>query len=1637
VESSRRAIEAWERMRHERRVSAWRDAEVIDADLARRLTIEQEKKEATPQSEPRPHAIERSAEVVLGGATTFFREISTRYGRVVASIETDKRREELPAPPIDEPAVDASRAIFGDNAVVGAGVEALGALDDDLADEEKKPLGALQVFWFIGTILVLAGSLMGVREAWRSLEGVFRPLSIAGALFAYHVLFAGLARGLVKRSAVTGRVLGVIATGLLPVVFVAAAVAVGMSTRIAIPVALVLLAGSAATLRMLGTSVFRGGVGAAIAMGIVPCLVLELPLAPGTQTVTWIRLAMPLVALVPLAIASIRARASATPAALAHAAAAIYGAVGVAIFATSGGPSDVTLDLGTFGAAQLASTLWIGAFAGCAWWPLSEGGLARTIPRLATPLVVLALALLVGASITATIASLSIEPATLKDAGILAWAPPIVVAGTVAALAVEAFARGRPLALHVAVPFAHLAVLLGARTALSGAFPRTWSAATVGVGAALFIASPYANGRGRRFAVPIWGAIGGFATLLATLVLDGLDSFSNRPLVTTSIAAAGLCVSAHAGGRTKRPLLHVVGALAAFIGAAAFLGPVRTESFAWTASAIMAGLAFAYGAAALVVPATEVKALDDISLGFAGGGALLGALAIPPAVTFATTGDDPKLVLLAASPIIAAAVALALRAWRDASVLVSLAAGLAFAASAHVVMGVSTFAQGALVAGVCAVALVAPAALRREAADAPRFGRAIFGVVPLPLGARGRTVLDGYGLAAALLAGLAFARGFMWIAARGAVTDPFDPSAIALESERILVVVGAIAIVAAALIAFATHALDRVLARGHVATLAAAGLAIALAAVANRIGRPLPPDVVGFRLTFILAGVWLVSRAFVRWGPAVAKKLERESQGSFYHFVPHAGVAALSLLLLVDAFLVGSPTLGRALVVTPPLLLFGGALGALLLHRSFGLTPLLHVALAALLAFACVVGVHHAVIGPAFQPLVPGTRWALASDADVLARGLDPRFFPLPFASVTDVPRRALEGTAAFVVACALVFGASARVPFVLRTLGLGRPPSEHPGIARAFAHWTTIAAVLIALALSFQPSVLPALVLCFAGALAIARGSAESHLEGPKHRLIALVLGAPLVVHALAHLPGVSTYPEWAGPALGGLAVSATAIGAVLSHRRNHDGSILVRTQLAAIAYGVLALAYAFAVAARSAPDPTNALYQTFTDAFANGDATLVRSFAPAQTLALLALAAAIAAWSWRGDASRILSVAPPLLLASAGVAAGSAAVIGSRLDLPGKLITREGAIAAAAISAAATISHVASIIARRARRDDVASGIVVGRDIALLASSVVMALFVLLRDPGGVSSGVFGIGALGLSIAISLDACVRERTARHVYLVEVLVLALYAFATRELRPRPEVDALLGLGYGFTLLGVAVIARRNDLPTVATATRRFLVALPVLVAALTTNGATDSAAAIALGSALLYGAVAFAESSRIFGSLAALAANVALLVFALAQGLDGVEIYIGPLGLLVAMLSQIFAPKMTPHARSFLRVVAGALLYLPSGLKLTLRLGAAEDATYSVVFGAVCLLGVVCGLVLRVRAYLALGTIFLTLDVIANLVYVGLRDHRIGFVLLSASGLLILGVMILVTLRRDAARAILTRLRVRLRAWD
>jgi hypothetical protein len=1625
---------AWERARQRRRIDAWLADGVIDDEtanelisrLAQPLAADDAEAAPPPPLEPRASAVERRADGLVSGAAALFGEVSARWTKITHAIDEDappsSQRPRAGLGERDDAHLDASRAIFAGQgrtaAVVAAGIEALAALDEEAPAspraEIERPFGALQVFWFIGTLLVLAGSVMGVREAWRTLEGVWRPVVIAGALFAYHVLFVGLARLLARRSAVTGRVLAVIAAGLLPVVFVAAAVAIGQRASVAGPVAALLLAASGLTLVVLGRAAFDRGSGAALAAGLVPALGLELALGAGGVTPLR-RVALALVALVPVALVSLRVRRAVTSAALVGLGAAAYGALATFLLAVYGGPGDPVLPVEGGSQDARALLVWLASAAAIAWWATSGPAMAVRFPRRGAVPSILAVAVLASTSV----AAFAMSFVDAGEPGLTTHAPLVVLVLGTGVLAFEQ--RTRSGALHVAIMLAMATSIVVART-IAPLGPELRPAMWAVLPAGLLVLVGVVTDRRRRFSLACWGILLGAGALVVQLAVEGSAALPSQPWPISAATAGMLAVSAHAAGRSARPILHHFGAAFAFVGASAVFLPWRPEPWIHTFMFVCAGLAAVYGALGLAYDLVAAKdderrPLDDISLLLAFCGTWLGVVCVDVALAAVFAADTRRQAGWLAMPAVALAGVLLARALRDRSALVVLQAAVALALAAHVGMGVRAVAPGVFLAGVLALALLVPAALRAPRAEgAPRFGRAVFGLVPLPLGGGGRRLLDGFGLGGLLLAMLAAVRALSWMG------GPLD------EFERPLVVLGLAAVIAAALAAFLTRGLDVLRARGSVMTLLLAGVAIGLAAVANRIGRPLPPEVVGVRIPLILAGVWFVARAFVQWGPRLGEALDRPQDGPRYHMVPHAGVAALVLLLLADAYLVGAPTWTRALAVTPPLFFVGAAVGLLLLARSFGRESLLHAAFLSTLAASALGFAQRAIRGPSLVPLLPpGGRWVPAANVE-MARvdWLDPARFLSSGDTEALLWDRAWLGLSVAALGLGALLAASTRLPALsrpLRALVLPAADADEDAIGRALLVSILVAAILLVFGLAWQPRVPSAVAFFVAAALAAATAL-------PSYRAVALVLAAPVLVHALAHRGAI--VPDWGGPAMAGLALAAVLGGRVLSERRGRDVPVLAATQAVAIVYAPMALVHGFA-----AGGPTSPLAAA-PGLLALASAAGIASYAPAVTSAILAVTVAAAAFTWRGGLAQIIAAGASLVLAIAAVLFAAAFTSIMNGSEPAALVTREGALLGATLALVAASSHVSAIAAARVRREDTAGGFGVGRDVVLVATTLGMALHVGYGDPGGLLVGPCGVVALGVALAVSFHAAASGGTGRHVLLVETLLVAFYAFATRSLALRPEIDALVGLLYAFSLLGVAAVARRRRSVPVADATRRFAAALPfVLLLVTTTDGATAQAAGIALGSSVLYGTMAYVEKSRIFGTFAAAFANLAIVVFALAQGLDGIEVYIGPLGILVTALSQIFASKLSSAARDALRLLGGALLYLPAGLKLTLRLGEAADGTYSVIFGVVCLLGVTVGLVLRVRAYLALGTLFLTLDVIANLVHAGLRDHRIGFVLLSVSGLLILGVMIAITVRRDAAWALVRRLRARLRGWD
>ena len=71
-----------------------------------------------------------------------------------------------------------------------------------------------------------------------------------------------------------------------------------------------------------------------------------------------------------------------------------------------------------------------------------------------------------------------------------------------------------------------------------------------------------------------------------------------------------------------------------------------------------------------------------------------------------------------------------------------------------------------------------------------------------------------------------------------------------------------------------------------------------------------------------------------------------------------------------------------------------------------------------------------------------------------------------------------------------------------------------------------------------------------------------------------------------------------------------------------------------------------------------------------------------------------------------------------------------------------------------------------------------------------------------------------------------------------------------------------------------------------------------------------------------------------------------------------------------------------------------------------------------------------------HIRAYLMLGMAFLLIDLGSLLIRASLHSQRLGFFVLSLTGLMILSAMVTYTMHREKVRAGLARLRHALKTW-
>jgi hypothetical protein len=160
----------------------------------------------------------------------------------------------------------------------------------------------------------------------------------------------------------------------------------------------------------------------------------------------------------------------------------------------------------------------------------------------------------------------------------------------------------------------------------------------------------------------------------------------------------------------------------------------------------------------------------------------------------------------------------------------------------------------------------------------------------------------------------------------------------------------------------------------------------------------------------------------------------------------------------------------------------------------------------------------------------------------------------------------------------------------------------------------------------------------------------------------------------------------------------------------------------------------------------------------------------------------------------------------------------------------------------------------------------------------------------------------------------------------------------------------------------------------------------------------------------LLYGLVAATKRSFRFALLAALSANVGLWVLLHSHDIyffRHPQLWLIPIALIVLVSEHLNRDRLTASQSAALRYLALIVVYVSSTADMFIA-GLGQSWILPLILALLSVLGVLAGMLLRVRAFLFLGVAFLSVDVLAMIWHAGV-DQRQTWILYSSG--IVLGV--------------------------
>ncbi len=1494
------------------------------------------------------------------------------------------------------------------------GVDSL--LSFESLSQTLKPLFNEYVWWFIAMVLVISGSIMGIREAWLRFEGILRPFTILFAFFVYHAMFLGLGIFLYRKSAGTGKMLLLIAAGLIPLMFSIANSITRLSPEAGAAATAVSLVLSCITLLPMARRLDIPYISA----------VLYLPVPFALGALSGLAVTIPFV--LPLVILALTAATlSAT---------GMQGGAGSAPDTRSSGATTriatTEKPLQRFAFAVVGIVILVVILAGLQI-PL-EDDLSRALRQMSLMALLGQFALLLRSldlaranfftaieitayAVVALIALVAAKPL----AGALGSTAPFSFKILALPLGIGIFlraAKDHNAAIH-AVLFLSMAFILRVTKLFTAEYP--WHIFAFFIfplvipwfpSAALRAGSAGFHENKKRIFL-YWAVIAGICGSFAQLVAP-------QPHIAAALTGLLTAITIHRAAGLSRSAWHYLSPIGVLVFVARLPLPAgivlqpNEIFFAMAVIYALGGIWFERHS----TPADDASPgfpLEDLSL-------VCGALALLTLPTGLVT-DAGSWTLAAGGRIIllrpllwvlVAYLFLALRSLRDRSVLVSAFAHLAVLPAIYRIAAPRDHAEAGIFFILAAAVLYCIAALLRDSAakGAEPHGRVFLLRLRLPFdGGRVNNIGYGAGVAALVMMCFAFFNALNWIG-----NPDFDARGFMLMAQ-----IGFLLLV---VLIFHFRVFTAFRLRGSLALFFVLLFGIAFTAIINRLGRPLPVDAVALRLLLLFPLMVLLTLAIKVYGPRYGKYLEADKQGVWYYLVPVTGVIGLFLLLFYEVATVSSFDFDRAFGFVPPTAYLALALYPLILTHSVAL-PFRHAFYFFVPVFLAALFAEHSFLGPALSNANELRVWLPAAFTGPVGDALNNFAGTLsPGYSYLAFRQNIVLGVAAGVSLLAILALISRRqnaATMLTNTLF----SKNSLGVSFESGLWSLGYTAIIAL-LSFQvASVPPGVILIAVAALYLGAGNVRASA-------LILFTGGLLVVHGGAHLANI--YPTWPGPVLVAAAIFLVLPAKKIAAKLDLAENFVSETSFLAGTLYVLAGFFYAATEGQGA----NALQAGISVLSANGSyfarADYYRSLSLVLTLLLTALYFRLSLRLIEGRARAALAFASNLFCTAAIATAGWFML--SKLGHTFNFLIAAPFV----LTGILLFQIIVTLLLGRLREvdPDRYAGYFTARDTVIVVCGLLfIALSTNLVNPLPYA-GLFTLVALVLYLVLNITAAFSSAKTRYVYIAQATIAGMYF----SLRPMlginsAQVDAFFAFGYAFLLLGVSIAAQRFSITVVSEPTRRFAAIMPVVVALVTDNFRTFNTALYSLLSSGLYFLLSRLGERHIFAALAAITLNATLFFLALASGYDSSEFYAFPAGLTIIFFATIFKDSLSAENQARVRTIGGLIAYIPAAIHVTLRSGLAQNPMYSLAFGGVCLAGILAGTIFHIRSYLFLGVLFFTLNIVANLVQEGLQNQFVGFILLTLTGLLLITILIIYNLKKDQVHEAFRRLRMKFATWN